>query len=69
MSNYLCGYRSKLLKLMTDETECRGIVRDHRFSREEVAMGGGQGGGDDGMTTRTMERLIAERFCIKEVSE
>jgi hypothetical protein len=69
MPNYPCGYRSGLSRLMTDKMECGGVVRDHRFSREEVAMGRGQGGGDNGMTTHTMERLIAERFCIKEVSK
>ncbi len=40
------GYRSRLSRLMMDETKCGGVVHD-RFLREEVATGGGQGGGDD----------------------
>ncbi len=37
---------SGLSRLMTDETECGGVVRN-RILREEVATGGRQRGGDD----------------------
>jgi hypothetical protein len=48
MPNYPCGYRSRLSRLMTDEMECGGVMRDHCFSREEVAIGGG--GREEGTT-------------------